>query len=114
MRHFLSTALSSGAEGQPIHRGFAVLKPYDPEEAIGIHTACELSGASRGRIIQLCEQHGLGRKIGARWAVSRVALHAFLNDDREGLNSYLAGDRTGPVVARLYHAAGVSLPSQRG
>ena len=114
MNHSVSTASEGGADGRPAHKAPAVLKPYDPNEVIGIRAACKLSGGSRGRMIQLCEQHGLGRKIGARWAVSRVALHAFLNDDHEGLNAYLTGDRTGPVVAHLYRAAGVPLPSQRG
>jgi len=114
MTQSVSAATSGGTVGRPFDSGFAVLKPYDPIDAIGIKTACELSGGSRARVIQLCEQYGLGRKIGARWAISKVALHAFLNDDQEGLSAYLAGDRSGPAVICAYRAADVPLPSQRG
>ena len=91
----------------------AVLKPYDPLDAIGVGEACSLSGEGRLRLIALAQRHGLGRKIGARWAFSRIALCAFLNDDQEGLMAYLAGDRTSPVVTRAYHAAGVPLQAER-
>jgi hypothetical protein len=114
MRHSGSATISDGMNGRPKPTGFAGLKPYDPIDAIGIRAACKLSGWSRPRVIELCEQNGLGRKIGARWAISKVALHAFLNDDREGLSAYLGGDRAGPAVTCAYHAAGVPLPSQRG
>jgi hypothetical protein len=114
MNQSVTAALLGGPNGRPVQNGFAVLKPYDPFDAIGIKAACELSGGSRARVIQLCEQYGLGRKIGARWAISKVALHAFLNDDKEGLRAYLAGDRSGPAVTSAYRAAGVLLPSQRG
>ena len=107
-------ARRGGARSEPAHTGPAVLKPYDPNDAVGIRAACEISGESRVRVIRLCEQYHLGRKIAARWAVSQVALHAFLNDDQEGLRAYLAGDRTGPAVTRAYRAAGVPLPIQRG
>ncbi|WP_336492109.1 hypothetical protein [Methylobacterium nigriterrae] len=87
----------------------AVLKPYDPNDAIGISKARALSGEERLRLIGLAQRYGLGRKIGARWAFSRVALRAFLDGDEEGLAAYLAGDRTGPAVTRAYQAAGVPL-----
>jgi hypothetical protein len=91
----------------------AVLKPYDPLDAIGIGEACRLSGEGRPRLIAMAQRHGLGRKIGARWAFSRIALCAFLNDDQEGLTAYLAGDRASPAVAHAYQAAGVPLQAER-
>ena len=77
-----SSVTISGSSATP-----AVLKPYDPLDAIGIGEACRLSGEGRLRLIAMAQRHGLGRKIGARWAFSRIALCAFLNDDQEGLTA---------------------------
>ncbi|MER2266692.1 hypothetical protein [Methylobacterium oxalidis] len=91
----------------------AILRPYDPNNAIGIGAARQISGEQRLRLIALAQRYNLGRKIGARWTFSRVALQAFLDGDDEALSAYLAGDRTSPAVLRAYEAACVTLPAQR-
>ncbi len=114
MTHSVGAVCSDSAGADAVCAAPAVLKPYDPLDAIGIGEACRITGEGRLRLIAMAQRYSLGRKIGARWAFSRVALCAFLNGDEEGLAAYLAGDRTGPAVTRAYQAAGVPLLSQRG
>jgi hypothetical protein len=114
MTYSVAAVRSDSVEGEGGCAAPAVLKPYDPNDAIGIGEACRLSGEGRLRLIAMAQRYSLGRKIDARWAFSRIALCAFLNDDQEGLTAYLAGDRAGPAVTRAYHAAGVPLLTQRG
>ena len=114
MLHSFTPVRSDSAGGEAICVSPAILRPYDPLDAIGIGSACRISGEGRLRLIAMAQRYGFGRKIGARWAFSRVALHAFLDGDDEGLAAYLAGDRTGPAVTRAYRAAGVPLLAQRG
>jgi hypothetical protein len=113
MLHSVASDRSDGSGGEAGCASSAVLKPYDPLDAIGIGSACRISGEGRLRLIAMAQRYGFGRKIGARWAFSRVALLAFLDGDDEGLAAYLAGDRTGPAVTRAYRAAGVPLLTQR-
>lgn len=113
MTHSVAAVCSDSAGSEADSVSPAVLKPYDPLDAIGIGDACRLSGESRLRLIAMAQRYSLGRKIGSRWAFSRIALCAFLNDDQEGLTAYLAGDRTGSAVTRAYHAAGVPLREER-
>lgn len=55
-----------------------------------------------------CRDHDIGRHIaGGPWLVSRVALAMFLNDDAAALRAYLAGDRSGPLVAEYFQAEGL-------
>lgn len=91
----------------------AILRPWQTDDAISIGEAQRLTGEGRMRLIALADRHKVGRKIGERWAFSRVALLALLHDDRPALHAYLAGDRSSPTVARAYRAAGVSLPAGR-
>jgi hypothetical protein len=40
-----------------------------------------------------CEAEGLGRRIGGKWCVSKVALEMYLDGDTHALALYLRGDR---------------------
>jgi hypothetical protein len=50
---------------------------------------------------------GLGRKVGGRWLVSRVAAAAYLDGDRDALAAYWAGDRSSELVRPYYERLGI-------
>jgi hypothetical protein len=90
------------------------LVPYDKREAITVHVAARIAGRPERTVRFWCEVHNLGRRIGnGPWAVSRVALRAFLDGDALALRLYLAGDRSHPRVVALYEREGIgALPRQ--
>ena len=61
-----------------------------------------------------CRDHDIGRHVaGGPWLVSRIALAMLLNDDAGALRSYLAGDRTSPIVVAYFKAEGIGdLPAR--
>jgi hypothetical protein len=52
------------------------------------------------------ERHGIGRKIGSDWHISRVALQIFLEGDMAALAAYHARDRTDPTVRSYFERVG--------
>ena len=77
-----------------------LLQPFDPREAISVPEAAAIAGTSLRAMRDWCVKHSIGRSIAGRWRVSRVALRALLDGDRDGLAGYLSGDRTSPTVRR--------------
>jgi len=86
------------------------LVPYDSQEAISLKKAAVIAGLSVGTIRNWCEAHGIGRKVGGQWRVSRVALAMFLDGDRRALDMYLDGERTNGIVASYFNRL---MPSQK-
>ena len=87
-----------------------ILTPYDPAEAISITEAAARAGKSDRTIRNWCLDHHIGRKIAGQWAVSAVALDMLLGGDDDGLQAYLAGDRSTAHVASYYAARSIPLP----
>jgi hypothetical protein len=88
----------------------AVLRPFDPAEAIRITKAATLAGKSERTIRNWCRERHIGRRIAGQWAVSVVALDMLLAGDDEGLNAYLAGDRSSARIVSYYTARSIPLP----
>ncbi|QDM19305.1 helix-turn-helix domain-containing protein [Tardiphaga sp. vice278] len=49
-----------------------------------------------------CEREGLGRRIGGKWCVSKVALEMYLDGEGATLDRYLKGDRQSADVAAYF------------
>lgn len=96
-----------------IHGEPQILRPFHRAEALTVEEAALIAGKSQRTIKQWCELHDLGRKIGGRWMVSKVALAMMLDGDRAGLASYLAGDRSSSNVIRYFERYAVPLISRR-
>jgi hypothetical protein len=52
--------------------------------------------------------HDLGRMIGGRWRLSRVALQMLLESNRAALNAYLSGDRESDTVLAHFRRLGLT------
>ena len=88
----------------------AILHPYNSSEAIRIGKAATLAGKSDRTIRNWCRERHIGRRIAGQWAVSIVALDMLLAADQEGLDAYLAGDRSSARVTCYYKARSIPLP----
>jgi hypothetical protein len=84
-----------------------VLIPFDQSEAISLTEAGVIAGRGRETIRLWAIDHGIGRLVAGRWAVSRVALAMYLDDDREALDEYLSGDRQSPRVRPYFERVGL-------
>jgi len=89
----------------------AILHPYDPAEAFSITVAAERAGKSARTVRNWCADHQIGRRIAGQWAVSAVALDMLLAGDHEGLQAYLAGDRSADRIVSYYRRRSIALPS---
>jgi len=69
-----------------------------------------MAGRSERTIRDWCTRFDIGRRIGGRWAVSKVALATLLDGNKEALAAYLAGERSSPTVAEYFSRCGVPLP----
>jgi hypothetical protein len=85
----------------------ACLFPFDAREAISLQIAAGIAGKSEGTIKNWCLNHGIGRRIGCHWSVSRVALAMFLDGDHRALKAYLAGDRESESVVAYFQRFGL-------
>lgn len=85
-----------------------ILVPYDPREALSIAEAAKVTQRSQTTVKKWCALYFIGRRIvGGPWEVSLVALAMLLDGNQPALRAYLAGDRTGPLVADYFSAAGL-------
>ena len=75
-----------------------ILRPYDAAEAMDVHIAARRAEVEPETIRRWCVIHGIGRKVGSRYKVSRVAFPMFLDGNGEALAAYHKGDRSGPLV----------------
>lgn len=84
------------------------LIPFDRREGLTTSEAAARASRTERTIRMWCRDHDIGRHVaGGPWLVSRVALAMFLNDDAAALRAYLAGDRSGPLVAEYFQAEGL-------
>lgn len=84
------------------------LIPFDRREGLTTAEAAARAARTERTIRMWCRDHDIGRHVaGGPWLVSRVALAMFLNDDASALRAYLAGDRSGPLVAAYFQAEGL-------
>jgi AAA domain len=84
-----------------------VLTPYNPDEALTLQRAAARAGRSPGTIRNWCESEGLGRRIGGKWCVSKVALEMYLDGEAHALEQYLQGDRSTPDVVSYFKRFGL-------
>jgi hypothetical protein len=84
------------------------LIPFAVEECLTVGQAATLTGKSQRTIRNWCAQHGIGRRIGGAWAVSKVALQMVLEDDLDVLSAYHDGARAQyEPVASYYRRLGL-------
>jgi len=79
-----------------------VMVPFDARESISVAVAAKLSGKGSNTLRLWAEQHGIGRKIGGAWHISRVAQQIFLDGDTAALAAYHDGNRTDPAVRSYF------------
>jgi hypothetical protein len=92
-----------------------VLVPWDSREAICVTEAASVVGCSLVTVRTWTALHGLGRRVGGRWMLSRVALTMYLDGDAKALAAYLQGDRESELVIAYFERCGLSpvvLPAQ--
>jgi hypothetical protein len=87
-----------------------VLRPFNRAEVLSIDEAARIAGKSPRTLREWCLLKDIGRRIGGRWAVSRIALAMLLDDDQDALKAYIAGDRSSPAVTTYFERCGVPLP----
>jgi hypothetical protein len=85
------------------------LMPYNPCEACTLASAGKRAGKVANTIKNWCEKDGIGRRVGGRWAVSKVALEMFLEGNSWALNLYLSGNREHPDVVAYFDRLGIPL-----
>ena len=88
-----------------------VLIPYIAEEAMTPSEAQALLRRCRRSLDYYIKDHGIGRRIHGRVAVSRVAAQMLLEDDREALALYVSGDRSSDRVTAYYERLSIPLPA---
>src|SRR5271168_1414594 len=64
------------------------LDPFTIEECIPIGEAARIAGRTERTIRNWCIEHGIGRRIGGRWAISKVALMMWLDGKHDALVAY--------------------------
>jgi Helix-turn-helix domain len=62
--------------------------PFAKEERISFKEAAAIAGASERTIRNWGDNHGIGRRIGGSWAVSKIALVMWLDGDLAALAAY--------------------------
>jgi hypothetical protein len=85
-----------------------VLVPWNAEEAICVTEAAKIVGCSLVTVRTWAALHGLGRRVGGRWMLSRVALTMYLDGDAKALAAYLQGDRESELVVGYFERCGLS------
>jgi hypothetical protein len=84
-----------------------VLTPYDPGEGLTLQQAADRAKKSPGTIRNWCESEGLGRRIGGKWSVSKVALEMYLDGELAALARYLEGNRESADVVSYFQRFGL-------
>jgi hypothetical protein len=84
-----------------------VLIPFDLKEALAISEAATIAGRSTVTVRTWAANFDLGRPVGGRWMISRVALAMFLESDRKALRAYLSGDRENALVIDYFRRFGI-------
>jgi Helix-turn-helix domain len=84
-----------------------VLVPWDVREALSVVEAAAIIGCSLVTVRNWASMHGLGRRVGGKWMLSRVALQMYLDGDRRALGAYLLGDRQSELVLPYFEKCGL-------
>ena len=84
-----------------------ILIPFDIREVLSVRAAAKIAGNSESTMRNWCEELGLGRRIGGKWAVSQVALAMWLDADRKALRAFHAGKRSDPIVISYFKRTGL-------
>ena len=84
-----------------------VLRPFDRSEALSTAEAARVAGRAVRTIREWCLLYDIGRRIGGRWAVSKVAMAMWLDGNKEALAAYLAGDRSSPTITGYFYRCDV-------
>jgi len=84
------------------------LQPYPPSEAISVAEASRRSCRAQWTIREWCPLHGIGRKIGGRWAISAPALATLLDGDQQALEAYLGGDLLNSRIRAYFERLSIS------
>jgi hypothetical protein len=87
-----------------------ILIPYDRREAMSLREAAKFAGRSESTMRNWCEDHGIGRRVGGVWGVSRIALAIFLDGDDYGLKLYHDGENDSDYLAHYYERFGLPRP----
>ena len=87
-----------------------VLRPFHRSEVLSVVEAAEVAGRSERTLRDWCARFDIGRRIGGRWAVSKVALGMLLLGDKAALAAYLTGDRHSTAIIAYYSQLGIPLP----
>ncbi len=84
-----------------------VLVPYNSAEAMTVGEAAALAHVTTVTMREWAARFDLGRRIGGRWFISRVALAMYLDGDRIALDAYLGGHRAGEIVEPYFRRCGI-------
>ena len=87
-----------------------VLRPFHRTEVLSVAEAARIADRAVRTLREWCALHDIGRRIGGRWAVSKVALAMWLDGDKAALAAYLSGDRGSPMVTAYFDRCTVPLP----
>ncbi|MGB6661419.1 MAG: hypothetical protein WBE90_20635 [Xanthobacteraceae bacterium] len=90
-----------------------IMVPFDARESITLEGAAKLCRKSTETIRSWAQRHGIGRKIGGAWHISRVALQMLLDGDLAALAVYHAGNRTDPAVRSYFERVGCAALLQK-
>jgi hypothetical protein len=90
-----------------------ILVPLDNRERLSIKQAAAIADVSESTMRNWCDKYGLGRRIGGKWAVSRVALAMHLDGNLKALKAYHACVWTDPGVAAYFEREGLDLIKAR-
>ncbi len=96
-------------EHPPYGAAVRPLMPYNPCEVYTLASAAKRAGKAANTIKNWCEKYGIGRRIGGRWAVSKVALEMFLEGNKRALNLYLSGNREHSDVVAYFDRLGIKI-----
>jgi len=80
---------------------YHVLIPWDVREAITVTEAAKVAGCSLVTVRTWAALHGLGRRVGGRWMLSRVALTMYLDGDAKAFRKLFASGEGRPLAALI-------------
>jgi hypothetical protein len=86
-----------------------VLIPFDIREAMTVAEAAKVAGCTGVTARAWAAEFDLGRRVGGKWLISRVAFAMFLESDKVALRAYLAGNRESPAVAAYFERFGITV-----
>jgi hypothetical protein len=101
----VNSPLSAGFHCEP-----QVLRPFHRSEAMSVAEAASEALKSDRTIRTWCELYDIGRMIGGRWVVSKVALAMWLDGNTPALAAYLAGNRESSLVTDYFRRLDMALP----